>query len=64
MSKGELNMCVDVVMTEEGIALFALATVYGRDPVVKTPITEVDLPSAFMKRITSLKNWFFEEINK
>lgn len=64
MSKGELNMCVDVVMTKEGIALFALATVYGRDPVVKTPITEVDLPSAFMKRITSLKNWFVEEINK
>ena len=57
-------MCVDAVMTKEGIALFALATVYGRDPVVKTPITEVDLPSAFMKRITSLKNWFVTEINK
>ena len=64
MSKGELNMCVDAVMTKEGIALFALATVYGRDPVVKTPITDVDLPSAFMKRITSLKNWFVTEINK
>ena len=57
-------MCVDAVMTKEGIALCALATVYGRDPVVKTPITDVDLPSAFMKRITSLKNWFVTEINK
>ncbi len=64
MSKEELNMCVDVVMTKEGIALFALATVYGREPVVETPITDVHLPSAFMKRIVSLKNWFVEEINK
>lgn len=64
VSKEELNMCVDAVMTREGIALFAMATVYDREPVVKTPITDVDLPSAFMKRITSLKNWFIQEINK
>ena len=64
MSKGELNMCVDAVMTKEGIALFALATVYGREPEVKTPITTVDLPTAFMKRIASLKDWFIGEINK
>ena len=62
--KEEVNMCVDVLMTKEGIALFALSSVADRDPVVKTPIVEVDLPSAFMRRITSLRDWFVLEINK
>ena len=62
--KEEVSMCVDVLMTKEGIALFALSSVADRDPVVKTPIVEVDLPSAFMRRITSLRDWFVIEINK
>lgn len=62
VGKEELDMCVDVLLTKDGIALFSSATVYGREPQVKTPITTVDLPSAFMKRITSLKNWFGAEI--
>lgn len=62
--KGELNMCVDAVMTKEGIAIFALATVYGQESTIETPFGSIHLPSAFMKRITSLKNWFIQEINK
>ena len=64
VSKGELNMCVDAVMTKEGIAVFALATVYDQESSIQTPFGSIHLPSAFMKRITSLKNWFIQEINK
>lgn len=63
VSKGELNMCVDAVMTKEGIAIFALATVYSQESSINTPVGSIHLPSAFMKRITSLKNWFIQEIN-
>ena len=64
VAKGELNMCVDAVMTKEGIAIFALATVFGQESSIQTPFGSIHLPSAFMKRITSLKNWFIQEINK
>ena len=64
VSKGELNMCVDAVMTKEGIAVFALATVYDQESSIQTPFGSIHLPSAFMKRINSLKNWFIQEINK
>lgn len=64
VAKGELNMCVDAVMTKEGIAIFALATVYDQKSSIQTPFGSIHLPSAFMKRITSLKNWFIQEINK
>ena len=64
VKEGELDLCVDCLMTEEGIAIFGLATVRDAEEYVKTPITDVHLPSAFTRRVTSLKNWFVEEINK
>ena len=64
VNEGELDLCVDVLMTKEGIAIFGLATVRDADEYVKTPVTDVHLPSAFTRRITSLKDWFVEEINK
>lgn len=64
VNEGELDLCVDVLMTKEGIAIFGLATVREADEYVKTPVTDVHLPSAFTRRITSLKDWFVEEINK
>ena len=60
----ELDMCVDVLMTKGGLALFALATVVSEDTSIETPFVTVHLPSAFSKRIISLKNWFVEEINE
>lgn len=59
----ELNMCVDVLMTKEGLAVFALATVFREEISIETPFVSVHLPSAFMKRIVSLKDWFVKEIN-
>lgn len=61
---GELDLCVDVLMTQEGIAIFGLATVRNAEEYVKTPVTDVHLPSAFTRRITSLKDWFIGEINE
>ena len=63
VDKEELNMCVDVLMTKEGLALFALATVGREETTIDTPFVSVHLPSAFTKRITALKNWFTEEID-
>lgn len=57
-----LHMYVDAVMTEEGILVYGLAVVYNQKPTVNVVVTSVDLPSAFMKRITSLKNWFTEAV--
>lgn len=59
----ELDMCVDVLMTEEGLALFAMTAV-ARDPVFKTPFGSIELPPSFLKRIIPLKDWFVSEINK
>ena len=64
VEEGELDLCVDVLMTEEGIAVFGLATVRDADEYVETPVTDVHLPSAFTRRITSLKDWFVREISK
>lgn len=64
VKEGELDLSVDCLMTDEGIAIFGLATVRDAEEYVETPITDVHLPSAFTRRITSLKDWFIEEINK
>ncbi len=64
VDREELNMSVDVLMTEEGLALFALATVYRENTTIETPFVSVHLPSAFTKRIVSLRTWFTKEIEK
>ncbi len=64
VKEGELDLSVDCLMTDEGIAIFGLATVRDAEEYVETPVTDVHLPSAFTRRITSLKDWFIEEINK
>lgn len=61
---GELDMCMDVVLTDEGFALFGMATVYNRPTAVNAVVTTVDLPSAFMRRITALKDWFLQEVSR
>lgn len=64
VEKEELNMSVDIVMLDEGIAIFGLSTINDAEEYIETPVTDVHLPSAFTRRITSLKDWFIEEINK
>jgi hypothetical protein len=44
--------------TDEGILLYSMATITGRGPQVQVLFIGVDLPSSFLKRVTSLRNWF------
>lgn len=62
VSANSLHMYVDAYMTEEGILVYGLAVVYNQKPTVNVLVTSVDLPTAFMKRITSLKNWFVSAV--
>lgn len=64
VSKEELDLCIDVTLTKEGVAIFGLATVYDKGPTIKTPVTTVDLPTAFIKRVDSMKNWFIKRISE
>ena len=62
VEKGTLHMYLEVIETDEGFVLYTVATVYGREPQVKVLFITVDLPSAFMRRITALKEWFEKRI--
>ena len=53
----QLSMYLDTYLTEEGILLNAMATVVDRDPQVKVLFITVDLPSAFLRRVTALTEW-------
>ena len=57
LEAGQLHMYLDTYLTDEGILLNAMATVADRDPQVKVLFITVDLPSAFLRRVTALKEW-------
>ena len=60
--KGDLHMYLEVVESSEGFVLYTIATV-DREPQVRILFITVDLPSAFMRRITAIKDWFTTRIN-
>ena len=64
VDKGDLNMYLEVVETDEGFLLYTMAIAKNRDPEVKVLFITVDLPSAFMRRITALKEWFVIRVNE
>ena len=64
VDKGALNMYLEVIETEEGFVLYTMAIVKDREPEVKVLFITVDLPSAFMRRITALKNWLVQRVNE
>jgi hypothetical protein len=47
---------------DDGLLLVALTSIDGRDPVVSIFGLEVDLPSAFKRRIVALQNWFKDQL--
>ena len=57
VKEGQLHMYLDTYLTEEGILLNAMAKISDRDPQVKVLFITVDLPSAFLRRVTALKEW-------
>ena len=62
LEPNSLHLYLDALLTEEGVMVSGLAVIYNQKPQVKVLVVTVDLPSAFMKRIDSLKNWFCEKI--
>ena len=64
VDKGALNMYLEVIETEEGFLLYTMAVAKDREPEVKVLFITVDLPSAFMRRITALKDWLVQRVNE
>lgn len=62
LESNSLHLYLDALLTDEGVLVSGLAVIYNQKPQVKVLVVTVDLPSAFMKRIDSLKNWFCEKI--
>lgn len=62
VEKGNLHLYLDACLTDEGIMISGLAVAYNQKPEVNVLITTVDLPTAFLKRVASLKNWFIDRI--
>ena len=62
LEPNSLHLYLDALLTDEGVAVSGLAVIYNQNPQVKVLFVTVDLPSAFMKRIDSLKNWVCEKI--
>jgi hypothetical protein len=63
VKSGQLSMNMGTYQLDDGLLLFALTSVEGRDPVVSALGLSVDLPSAFRRRIVSLQNWLVEQLN-
>lgn len=60
--KEKLSMFIDTYLTEEGIVVFSMATIYDKKPEVKLVVYTVDLEDSFQRRIVGFKDWFFESI--
>jgi len=63
LEPNSLHLYLDALLTDEGVVVSGLAVIYNQKPQVKVLVVTVDLPSAFMKRIDSLKNWVSEKIS-
>ncbi len=57
---GNLHIYLDIVMAEEGFLISGLTVCYKQAPTVNILFTSVDLPSAFRKRVDSIKSWFID----
>ena len=62
LKKDQLTMNMGTNQLDDGLLLVALTSIDGRDPVVSIFGLEVDLPSAFKRRIVALQNWFKDQL--
>ena len=62
LGANSLHLYLDALLTDEGVVVSGLAVIYNQKPQVKVLLVTVDLPSAFLKRIDSLKNWICVKI--
>ncbi|MGE4584345.1 MAG: DUF6675 family protein [Sphaerochaeta sp.] len=61
--KEKLTINMGTYQLDNGLLLVALTTIADRDPVVSILGLHVDLPSAFMRRITALQHWFVAQLD-
>jgi len=58
LQKETLSLCMSSYQTKEGLLVYSLAQAKNRTPVVTILFWKVYLTSSFMKRMTSLQDWF------
>jgi hypothetical protein len=58
----QLAISMSTYQLEDGLVLYGIATIEDQKPVINILGYKVDLPSAFIRRVTALQNWFKEQI--
>ncbi len=58
VKKGKVNMSLDIVETDEGIYVYALASVKDKNPKMTIVFYTVDLELSFYNRMVALSKWF------
>lgn len=58
VKKGKVNMSLDFIEADEGIYVFAIASVKDKKPKISILFYTVDLELSFYNRIVALSNWF------
>ena len=58
VKKGKVNMSLDFILVDEGIYVFAMASVKDKKPKISILFYTVDLELSFYNRIIALSNWF------
>lgn len=64
VAPGKVNMVLDIIPTEEGIYVYAMASVKDKTPKINLVFYSVDLELSFYNRIVALRNWLNQELNK
>lgn len=60
----QLSIKMSAHQLEEGVLLYGMATIVDRKPTVSALGIKVDLPSAFLRRVRALHNWFADSVNR
>ncbi|NLV29025.1 MAG: hypothetical protein GXY57_02555 [Erysipelotrichaceae bacterium] len=60
----QLAISMSTYQLEKGLVLYGIATIKDQKPVINILGYKVDLPSAFIRRVTALQNWFKEQFLK
>ena len=64
VKKGKVNMSLDIVETDEGIYVYALASVKDKNPKMTIVFYTVNLELSFYNRIVALSKWFRSAIGE
>ena len=63
LKSGQLSLCMDTYQLEQGLLVYSMAVVTNRKPQIRILFLTVDLPSSFMRRVVSLRNWFKAQVS-